>query len=182
MKKPVLILTCLFVINLAYSQKTQIQVTKPTTEYDDSKPNSKDVPEVITQTDQIERIVVVRFKFNTDLLEGLEKAVDKEKISNAVILSGIGSVRGYHVHGVSNRDFPSKNFYMKDWEHPADLLSINGYVINGRVHAHVTLADDDKAFGGHLEKGTNVFTFAVITVGVFSDEIDLSRVDDKTYR
>ncbi|MHC4539025.1 MAG: PCC domain-containing protein, partial [Planctomycetota bacterium] len=59
---------------------------------------------------------------------------------------------------------------------------INGYVIDGRVHAHVTLADDDKAFGGHLEKGTNVFTFAVITVGVFSDEIDLSRVDDKTYR
>ena len=182
MKKVVLILFCLVVINLAYSQKTQIQVTKPTTEYDDSKPNSKDVPEVITQTDHFERIVVVRFKFDTDLLEGLEKAVRKERISNAVILSGIGSVRGYHVHGVSNIDFPSKNFYMKDPEHPADLVSLNGYVIGGRVHAHVTLADDDKAFGGHLEKGTNVFTFAVITVGVFSDEIDLSRVDDKTYR
>jgi predicted DNA-binding protein with PD1-like motif len=182
MKKPVLILTCLFVVNLACSQKTQIQVTKPTTAYDDSKPNSKDVPEVITQSGQFERTVVVRFKFNTDLLEGLEKAFDKEKISNAVILSGIGSVRGYHVHAVSNRDFPSKNVYMKDPEHPADLLGINGYVINGRVHAHVTLADDDKAFGGHLEKGTNVFTFAVATIGVFSDGIDLSRVDDKTYR
>jgi len=27
-----------------------------------------------------------------------------------------------------------------------------------------------------------VFTFAVVTVGVFKDGIDLSRVDDKNYR
>jgi len=182
MKKLVLILTCLFVINVACSQKTQLQVTKPTTAHDDSKPNSTDVPDTITQTGQFERVVVARFKFNTDLLEGIEKAVDQEKIANAVIVSGIGSVRGYHVHVVSNRDFPSKNVYTEDSEHPADLLSINGYVIDGRVHAHVTLADDDKAFGGHLEKGTNVFTFAVITLGVLSKEVNLSRVDDKTYR
>ena len=182
MKKLVLILTCLFVINAACSQKTQLQVTKPTTAYDDSKANSKDVPDAIAQTGEFERIVVARFKFNTDLLEGIEKAVDQEKIANAVIVSGIGSVRGYHVHVVSNRDFPSKNVYTEDSEHPADLLSINGYVIDGRVHAHVTLADDVKAFGGHLERGTNVFTFAVITLGVSSDKIELSRVDDKTYR
>jgi predicted DNA-binding protein with PD1-like motif len=169
-------------MNLACSQRTYIQVTKPTTAYDDSKPNSTDVPDVMTQSDRFERIVVLRFKFDTDLLEGLEKAVEKENIRNAVILSGIGSVRGYHVHAVSNRDFPSENIYIKDSEYPADLLSINGYVIDGRVHAHVTLADKDQAFGGHLEKGTNVFTFAVVTIGVLSDEIDLSRVDDKTYR
>ena len=182
MKKFVLILTCLFAINLACSQRTQIQVTKPTTAYDDSKPNSQDVPDAITQTGRFERIVVARFKFNTDLLDGIEKVVEQEKIANAVILSGIGSVRGYHVHVVSNRDFPSKNVYTEDPGHPADLLSINGYVIDGRVHAHVTLADADKAFGGHLEKGTKVFTFAVTTLGVVSGEIDLSRVDDKTYR
>ena len=182
MKKLVLILTCLFVINVACSQKTQLQVTKPTTAYHDSKANSKDVPDAIAQTGEFGRIVVARFKFNTDLLEGIEKAVDQEKIANAVIVSGIGSVRGYHVHVVSNRDFPSKNVYTEDSEHPADLLSINGYVIDGRVHAHVTLADDVKAFGGHLERGTNVFTFAVITLGVSSDKIELSRVDDKTYR
>jgi hypothetical protein len=34
----------------------------------------------------------------------------------------------------------------------------------------------------HLEAGTSVFTFAVVTVGVFKDGIDLSRVDDKNYR
>jgi hypothetical protein len=65
----------------------------------------------------------------------------------------------------------------KDW-----VTSINGYVIDGRVHAHVTLADPDKAFGGHLEPGTTVFTFAVVTLGVCGDGVDMSRVDDKAYR
>jgi hypothetical protein len=44
------------------------------------------------------------------------------------------------------------------------------------------MANADKAFGGHLESGTNVFTFAIITVGVLADGVDLSRIDDKNYR
>jgi len=59
---------------------------------------------------------------------------------------------------------------------------MNGYIIDGRVHAHVTLTNEDGAFGGHLEEGTTIFTFAIVTIGIFKDGIDLSRVDDKTYR
>ena len=113
---------------------------------------------------------------------GLESMVKQQHIRHAVILSGIGSVRGFHVHTVSNRTFPSKNIYVRDPTAPADLLGINGYVIDGRVHAHVTLANADKAFGGHLEPGTEVFTFAIVTVGVLDDQADLGRVDDKNYR
>jgi hypothetical protein len=46
----------------------------------------------------------------------------------------------------------------------------------------MTLANPEKAFGGHLEPGTSVFTFAIVTLGVFDNSVDLSRVDDKTYR
>jgi predicted DNA-binding protein with PD1-like motif len=99
-----------------------------------------------------------------------------------VILSGIGSVRSYHLHAVSNRTFPSKNIYIKDTESPADIVSMNGYVLDGRVHCHLTLADEHHAFGGHLEPDTNVFTFAIVTVAEFTDDIDLSRFDDKTFR
>jgi len=105
-----------------------------------------------------------------------------EGIENAVILAAAGSVRGYHLHSVINREFPSENVYFKDPTHPADIVSINGYVIDGRIHAHITLADEEKAFGGHLEPGTDVFTFAVVTLGVFAPEVSLDRVDDKTYR
>jgi predicted DNA-binding protein with PD1-like motif len=165
-----------------YGQRTTREVTNATTEFDDSKPNSDDVPDVYATTSEFQRVVILRFKHKADLLAGLTKGVADEKIKNAVILSSIGSVRGYQMHSVSNRDFPSKNIYVKDPMHPADLVSMNGYVMNGRVHAHLTLADEDHAFAGHLEPGTEVFTFAIVTLGVLPDDLDLSKLADKTYR
>ncbi len=46
----------------------------------------------------------------------------------------------------------------------------------------MTMTYADKAFGGHLEPGTNVFTFAVVTLGVLGDGVDFSHLDDKNYR
>lgn len=165
-----------------YGQRTTREVANPTTEFHDSKPNSDAVPDVYATTSEFQRVVILRFKHKADLLAGLRKAVADEKIKNAVILSAVGSVRGYQIHSVSNRDFPSMNTYIQDPTHPADLVSMNGYVMNGRVHPHLTLTDHDHAFAGHLEPGTEVFTFAIITLGVLPDELDLTKLDDKTYR
>ena len=55
-------------------------------------------------------------------------------------------------------------------------------MVDGKVHAHMTLANSEKAFAGHVEPGNSVFTFAIVTLGVLSDGVDLSRVDDKTFR
>jgi predicted DNA-binding protein with PD1-like motif len=167
---------------LAVSQQTRREVTNATTPAQDSKPNSADVPDVYAITGQFEKIVILRFKYQADLLAGLEKMVKEQKIRNAVILAGAGSLRNYHVHQVSNGTFPSKNIWVKDPTAPSDLVSMNGYIVDGRVHAHVTLANPDGAFGGHLEPDTTVFTFAIVTLGVFRDGIDLSKTDDKNYR
>ena len=59
---------------------------------------------------------------------------------------------------------------------------MSGMVMNGHIHPHITLANADKAFGGHLEPETTVFGFAVVTLGVFDDKIDMSRFDDSSYR
>ncbi|HEY1497524.1 MAG TPA: hypothetical protein VGF49_23360, partial [Candidatus Solibacter sp.] len=59
---------------------------------------------------------------------------------------------------------------------------MNGYVINGQLHPHITLATPNKAIGGHLEPGTTVFTFAIVTLGILKDGADLSHLDDKSYR
>lgn len=165
-----------------FAQQTRTEVTKATTLLDDSKPNSSDVPEAYAIAGQFERILILRFKHDTDLLAGIDAMVQKHHVRNAVILSGIGSVKSYHLHVVSNRTFPSKNVFIRDPTDPADLISMNGYVIDGRVHAHMTLAKPDNAFGGHLEPDTRVFTFAVVTLGVLGDDVDLRRIDDKTYR
>ena len=167
---------------LAVAQQTRREVTIATTPDQDSKPNSAGVPDVYAITGQFEKIVILRFKYQADLLGGLEKMVKEQKIRNAVILAGAGSLRNYHIHQVSNSTFPSKNIFVKDPTAPSDLVSMNGYIVGGRVHAHVTLANPDGAFGGHLEPDTTVFTFAIVTLGVFRDGIDLSKIDDKNYR
>ena len=169
-------------LSLATAQETRREITNATTPAEDAKPNSAQVPDVYAVASQFQRVLIFRFKYQADLLAGMEKMVKENKIRNAVILSGAGSVRGYQVHQVSNRTMPSKNMYEKNPTAPADLISMNGYIINGKVHAHMTLANPDKAFGGHLEPGTEVFTFAIVTVGVLPDSLDLTKLDDKTYR
>jgi uncharacterized protein len=167
---------------LAVQQTRREIVNAARSPVDDAKPNSDKVPDVYAIAGKFDRVLVLRFKFDTDLLAGIEKMVKQEKIRNAVILAAAGSVRGYQLHQVSNRTFPSKNMYEKDPTAPADLISMNGYIIDGAIHAHMTLANPERAFGGHLEPGTSVFTFAIVTVGVFDNAVDLSRMDDKTYR
>ena len=137
-------------------------------------------PVAHTISSNFSRVVVVRLKNGTDLLKGLQKAVEKEKIKNAVILSGIGSLTDYHVHTVDNRTFPPKSVFMKD-DVPVDLLNVNGYVIDGRIHCHITFTTDKKALGGHLEPGSKAFTFAIITLGVLDEPVSLERVDDYTW-
>lgn len=165
------------------AQETRREIVNAApTPAEDAKANSDKVPDVYAIKGQFDRILTLRFKFNSDLLAGMQQMVKQEKIRNAVILSGIGSVRGYHIHQVSNRDFPSKNMFVKNSTEPADVVAMNGYIVDGRIHAHLTLATSDKAFGGHLEAGTPVFTFAIVTLGIMSDGADFSKIDDKTYR
>src|SRR6266436_3903489 len=182
MKRHLSVLTIAIALGAGYAQaqQTRREITKPSP--GDTKANSLTVPDVYAIPGQFQRILVFRFKNQTDLLAGLEKMVKEQKVKNAVILSGIGSVRDYQVHSVSNRDFPSKNTFVKDPSAAADIVSVNGYIVNGEVHAHMTMTDPDKAFGGHIEPETHVFTFAAITLGVFDDKVDLTHLLDKDYR
>jgi predicted DNA-binding protein with PD1-like motif len=176
-----------FVLLLATSallcQETRREITNPSPNpADDAKPNSSKIPDVYAITGHFDRVMILRFKYKADLLAGMQQMVKQQNIKNGVILSAIGSVRGYQIHEVSNRTLPSKDTFVKNPTAPADLIGMTGYIINGRIHPHVTLANPDKAFGGHLEPGTTVFTFAIVTIGVLNDGVDLSRVDDKSYR
>ena len=139
------------------------------------------VPDVYAIPAHIDRIVVLRLKYDTDLLAGIEKIVKQEQILNGVILAAIGSLRGYQIDQISNRDFPSKNTMESNPTSPAELVGMNGYIIEGRVHAHVTLATPEKAIAGHLQYNTHVFTSAIVTIAVMNDS-NFNRIDDQTYR
>ena len=157
-------------------------VTHPATK-EDARPNDPKVPDSYVLNAKFDRILVLRAKNKTDLLTEMEKQVKAQNIKNAVILSGIGSLRGWSVHNVAGRDYPVPDMFTKNPNQPVDLIAMQGYINNGVIHAHVIMAAGDKAattISGHLEKGSEVLTFAVVTLGVLN--IDLGKVDDATYR
>lgn len=136
------------------------------------------VPAVYTVSPQLKRVVIVRLKNGTDVLEGLREAVRKEEIKNGIILQGIGSVTSWHIHAVSETTgFPTINAYSKA-KGPFDVLTIGGYIFNGRVHAHITLSDLKTTIGGHLEEGTETYTFLIITIGVLDENTNLEWFDN----
>lgn len=167
---------------LLAGQIKHTEVVKSTTPAEDAKGLSANVPDSVSLETRIDRIVLVRLKNQADLLAGIEKAVQQHQIRNAVILNGVGSALAAHYHVVNNRSFPSKNLFTENPSASADIVNISGFVLNGKIHAHIVFADPEKAFGGHLEARTRVFTFAVITLGVLPASVDLSRFDDKNWR
>jgi len=125
---------------------------------------------------KINEVKIVRFDPDMDLLLELRKYVSENKIKNAVILNGIGSSKSYSYHVVASPDLPPKEMYPKE-EKPLDIISIQGFILDGRVHAHIIFSDEKISFGGHLEEGVKLLTFAIITLGVVDDSVDISKWD-----
>lgn len=44
--------------------------------------------------------------------------------------------------------------------------------------AYLIFSDQTKAVGGHLEPGTNVRTFAIVTLGLLQDGASMAGFDD----
>ena len=156
-------------------------ISKPTSASPAPGEKAAAVPDTYTVSGHFTRIVLVRMKNQVDMLEGLREAVAREKIRNAIILSGAGSLVSYHVHVVSNTTLPATEAFFKG-EGPFDLVTANGYIIEGRVHCHITFSTPEKSLGGHLEPGTHVFTFAIVSLGVLDDATSLKRFDDSSWR
>ena len=138
------------------------------------------VPDVYTASSEFKRIEIIRMRTGTDLLAGLKEAVNKRDIKNAVILAGIGSVTDYHFHVVSDKNLPPAEEFPKA-SVAKDLTSVQGYILNGRIHAHITLSDENSIIGGHLEPGTKALTFFIITVGVLPDSLNIENLDNYKY-
>ena len=173
----------LIAVSLLLTLPLSAQIERRAATKEDARPNDPKVPDSYVLNAKFDRILVLRAKNKTDLLTEMEKQVKAQNIKNAVILSGIGSLRGWRVHNVASRDYPVADMFAGNPNQPVDLIGMQGYINNGVIHAHMILAAGDKAattISGHLEKGSEVLTFAVVTVGILNT--DLGRVDDATYR
>jgi predicted DNA-binding protein with PD1-like motif len=138
-------------------------------------------PPAFTLSTSIERMVLIRLRNGTDVVEGLEQGIEEQGIRNAVIVGGFGSVIRYHVHVVTTQELPTKDGFVKVDE-PQDVLDVSGYVFDGRLHPHITVADEKTAMGGHIEPDTHVLTFLNVALAVLPDDVSLDRFDDWEWR
>ena len=137
----------------------------------------EDITGIKVMTSEFKRVEIVRMKPGTDMLEGLKAAVKDKGIKNGVILAGIGSVTDYHYHVVSDKNLPPAEEYPKA-SVPMDLVSVQGYIMEGRIHAHISLSDENSMVGGHLEPGTKALTFFIVTIGVLPDDLEMGNLDN----
>jgi predicted DNA-binding protein with PD1-like motif len=121
------------------------------------------------------RFVALRLDPGEDVLLSLRAAVEEQRIRNAAILSGVGSLDRYHFHVVRTTNMPPGNTFVRG-EGAFDILTVNGLVVDGAVHAHITFSNTELAMGGHLEEGCRVLTFAVIVMAEALD-VDLTSWD-----
>lgn len=109
------------------------------------------------------RTFCVRFDPGEDLLRSLQAAVTERGIRHGAILAGVGSLDHYRLHVVASGDLPPENAFFAE-EAPVDIVTVTGFLLDGRVHAHLTVSDTTRAVGGHLEEGCRVLTFAVVMI------------------
>jgi hypothetical protein len=95
------------------------------------------------------------------VLRSIEVAAHEHGIRHGLILSGVGSINRYHIHVVETPELPPRDVFLQG-EGPYDILSLTGMILDGRVHAHITFSNAEKAMGGHLEEGCRILTFGVV--------------------
>jgi predicted DNA-binding protein with PD1-like motif len=124
---------------------------------------------MLTQiVDSASRLILVRLNPGDDVLHSIAAAAGENGVRHALILSGIGSLSSYHFHVVETTELPPGNLFVRG-EGPFDILSVTGFVLDGRVHAHITFSNTERAVGGHLEEGCRILTFGVVVMADVPD-------------
>lgn len=126
-------------------------------------------------TGKLGKVIVARLAPDCDLMESLEQIARDEHIRAGVILSGAASLKQAVLRNVKR--FPDE-FPITDEirirckrNEPMELLSLSGNISvrDGEVfiHGHITVSsgkEDGLAYGGHLTKGSVIFSTGEIVI------------------
>lgn len=115
----------------------------------------------------IEKVHIVRIDPGEDVLQALRKFLAESGLTQAVVLGGYGTLTTYHIHWVGHTRIPTRVLY-GEGEGGIEILAMNGLVVDGKPHIHITLSSTVGAFGGHLEEGCTAYVLCEIYFGEVS--------------
>jgi predicted DNA-binding protein with PD1-like motif len=109
----------------------------------------------------LRNIHILRIDPGEDVLESVQGFLREANVRQAVVLGGYGTLGAYHLHWVTHNRFPTDNAFVRG-EGGIEILSMNGLVVDGEPHIHVTLSTAGGAFGGHLEPGCKAYVLCEV--------------------
>jgi predicted DNA-binding protein with PD1-like motif len=125
----------------------------------------------------IGRIHILRVDPGDDVLESINSFLRGTALRQAVVLGGYGTLSAYHLHWVTHNHIPTDNAFVRG-EGGAEILGMNGLVVEGEPHIHMTLATPAGAYGGHMEPGCITY----VTCEVFFAEVVGRHLSRKMFR
>jgi hypothetical protein len=111
------------------------------------------------------RVLVIKPDYGEDLMESVKAVADKFRVETGVFWA-IGAAKKA---AISYYDQSEKKYVRLQLNKPLEILSCIGNISKFKgetlIHAHITLSDrEGEAYGGHLEKGTQIFSGEVFLV------------------
>jgi hypothetical protein len=116
---------------------------------------------------KIEEVYRIALNKGDLLLESILAAIEKHGIKDGALLTAAGSLEECTFHGVSSRAGTTEQ-WLTTKKGGMEILNINGLIADGEAHFHMTLSNEQGAFGGHLEEGCRVLNRAELTIAKFS--------------
>jgi len=105
------------------------------------------------------KIHVGRLPKGSDLYNGLLEVIKAKGIGTGIVY-GIGALKKAVV---AYYDQMAKEYRQISINQPVEVLSLMGNISfkdkKAFLHAHITVSDEEKAWGGHLLEGSEVFAF-----------------------
>ncbi len=125
------------------------------------------------------KVILIMFDRDDLFLEGIQEVIKKEKIDTAAITGGIGSFQRVHLHTITTTAVQSVDKYW-NFTGAIELASVQGSVIGGDAHAHITVFDWDTktTYIGHLEPGSVVAYRAEASITVL-EGVKTERYNDE---
>ena len=112
----------------------------------------------------LDKVHIFRIDPNEDVLLALQRYVQEANIRQAIVLGGYGTLASHRLHWVRDNRIPARNLYRRG-EGGIEILAMNGTVVEGQPHVHVTLSTPRGAYGGHLEEGCRAYVLCEVFLG-----------------
>lgn len=120
------------------------------------------------------KAIPLRLKPNQDLRLEIQNFCSKNEIHSACILTCVGSLSLARLRMAGGSEIIQR-------EGPFEILSLVGTISQDGGHLHCSLSDSSgNVWGGHLAKGSLIYTTAEIVLGVLEDHILRREFDSET--